>query len=73
MKENKLLNKHILLLIIYTLLILAVLSAIFYWFAYRPSEIRKACYVESGEAPRRIRDDEYKRCLMKNGLKIQGY
>jgi CHASE3 domain sensor protein len=66
-------SQRILFIVLLIILLLGILGGIFYWFAYRPSEIRKSCYEETRETSRRIRDDEYRRCLMKNGLKVHGF
>lgn len=63
-KENK--NRIFLIL-----LILLLFSSWFYWFQYRPSEVRKSC---AGEATRdikikRIENDRYRECLVKHGFK----
>jgi flagellar basal body-associated protein FliL len=66
-------TQRLLFIILLTLLVLGISVGVFYWFAYRPSEIRKSCYWETNEASPRVRDDVYRRCLMKNGLKVQGF
>lgn len=54
---------------------------LFYWFQWRPTEIRKSCHVyavekaleDSGSSDKKFRDEDYnfrfKYCLQRDGLK----
>jgi hypothetical protein len=59
-------NKNIL----YILIAISVLSFIFYWYSYRPEQIRKNCY----QAVLQTSDFDlnYRSCLRSKGLEI-GY
>lgn len=48
------------------LLIVIILGGMFYWYSYRPEQIRKNCYrfANNGMAETIFRD-----CLLSNGLK----
>ena len=63
-------------------LITVILMAAFYWYAYRPEQIRKNCYKRvrgfyisasqeamSGKSVEEIQGDHYLDCLMSFGLK----
>jgi len=58
-------------------LLIAIILGLFYWFFYRPAEIRKKCigsgYLDT-EVPHSIfsggmTKDRYNSCLIRNGLK----
>ena len=57
------------------ILTLIILSSLFYWFEWRPSQIRKECYEntkikfnDSGRVQIQTVDTYYEYCLRKNGL-----
>ena len=48
---------------------LLILALAFYWYSYRPSEIKKKCFDIAGHiVPASDYDLVYKSCLNKNGL-----
>jgi len=49
-----------------TALVLVVVVGLFYWFAYRPSEIKKACYREARTVVDAISIDSNKEKYMDN-------
>ncbi len=51
--------------------LIIILSSLFYWFEWRPSEIRKQCSVlaENSRYIRSVRNNIYRLCLTTNGLK----
>lgn len=62
------------------ILVILVIGGLFYWFQYRPSEIRKDCYKEvedmAGEVTTLMRgtgktgyDKIFTSCLNRNGIK----
>lgn len=54
--------------IIHGLVILAILCFSFYWFAYRPEQIRKKCYdLTFYGAPERT-EMNYNSCLLEHGF-----
>lgn len=61
----------------FKIIILLVLVGLFYWYEWRPSEIKKDCNkeavekarsVEDGNQAMKIYDARYKSCLRENGL-----
>lgn len=71
MRMNNLKNP----LVIQGAVILLILSGAFYWFEWRPTEIKKGCYEDAiGTAKsadgstREVYEFFYKACIQKNGL-----
>lgn len=57
-------------IILFAFVVLSICGGLFYWFEYRPSEIRKQCSwkeFKPGEW-REAYDKEYVKCLQQNGL-----
>ncbi|MCK4797620.1 MAG: hypothetical protein KAT05_09575 [Spirochaetes bacterium] len=61
----------------FKIVVLLILVGLFYWYEYRPSEIKKQCNKESVEKAKNIEDGNqaikiydarYKSCLRENGL-----
>ena len=52
------------------ILIIIILGVAFYWYEYRPSEIRKECQKIATWGPDKELnfDNRYKQCLLKKGL-----
>lgn len=57
------------------IIILIILGVVFYWYEWRPTQIKKECSMEAYDSsitsPRRpweSPDDYYKKCLRENGL-----
>lgn len=55
-------------------LIIIVLSLTWYWFSYRPEQIRRACYQKATQAMierdwRKTFEKEYRNCLLERGVK----
>jgi hypothetical protein len=68
-------NKSI-VTVIFVFILIAILGFLFYWFEYRPSQIRQDCYwyeSEDGNWKEVETPDQYRRCLLENGLKVDGY
>lgn len=60
----------ILSLIALVIIMLGLLGGAFYWFAYRPEQIRKSCYEEIGN-PKILngyKEQQYKGCLARHGF-----
>lgn len=53
------------------LLGLLLISGWFYWFQYRPGEVRRSCAEEATKGPgtKKAEDNRYRECLAKHGLK----
>lgn len=67
-----------LLIMILTIIVIVSLGGLFYWYEYRPSNIRKDCmaYVQEavnrpGELTREGANTKYRACLLRNGMKAE--
>lgn len=62
--------KGIIVIIISALLLIIIGVGCFYWYEYRPSQIRKGCSKELRETERSLEARElfYKTCLREKGL-----
>ena len=56
--------------IILIIIILAILGGAFYWFQWRPSQIRKECYDRIPDFKKEYGtyEKDYKQCLIEHGL-----
>ncbi len=56
----------------YLILVIIILGFLFYWYSYRPEQIKKECYKESYDKPGfrfNSNEDMYKECILSKGLK----
>jgi hypothetical protein len=52
------------------LVIMSLFAVAFYWFQWRPSEVRKKCANEIvNTSGQRIKNNKYRECLLKEGMK----
>ena len=58
-------NKNILAILVVTVLILGF---VFYWFEYRPSQIRKMCWRIAPSTIEGNTEKNYKACLIDHGI-----
>ncbi len=63
LEKKSIKNKSMKLKIISILIVVAILGGVFYWFQWRPSQIREECSKGDG-----IIEVLYKQCLREHGL-----
>jgi len=58
------------LIVLVIIILLSLIVGAFYWFEYRPTQIKKDCSWTEYETGRwrEARESEYERCLRRNGL-----
>ena len=53
---------------IITAIILMMLGFTFYWYEWRPTQVRKGCFNTSQDFPKDSQDSFYRNCVMGNGI-----
>lgn len=51
-----------------SILLLIILGIVFYWYEWRPTQIRKECGKECSGFVRVLNENCYKDCLYRNGI-----
>lgn len=50
------------------LITILMISFGFYWFEWRPTEIRKSCALAAADFPYDSQENFYKNCVLQNGI-----
>lgn len=59
-------NKTILMI---TIIIVLIISIGFYWYEWRPTQIKKSCALTATNFSPDAQDNFYKNCVLQNGIK----